>query len=105
MKFESTETLPKLFCTFTWESFKSKSKAFIYTAVLRQTDDNPSFVFIHFPTDIKLLEQYRRESLFTIDHNQKSKWTLRRSVLAEGDELARGHFESMIRAPQQERHS
>ncbi len=96
---EDTETITDLNLHIYMGEFQVEEQSIYYAAILRETEGNPSFVFLHFPTtDIKLLEQYRRGKL--IYNRSQSEIEVDASdedALAEGDELARGHFEAMLK--------
>lgn len=79
--------------------FQVEEQTIYYVAVLRETEGNPSFVFLHFPTtEMKLLEQYRRGKLiYSRSQSEIEVDASDEDALSEGDELARGHFESMLK--------
>jgi hypothetical protein len=96
---EDTETLPNINLHIYIGEFQVEEQTVYYVAVLRETDDNPSFVFLHFPTlELKLLEQYRRGKLiYSRSQSEIEVDASDEDALAEGDEMARGHFESMLK--------
>jgi len=96
---EDSETVPNINLHIYIGEFQVDEQPVYYLAVLRETEGNPSFVFLHFPTnDIKLIEQYRRGKLiYSRSQSEIEVDASDEDALAEGDELAKGHFESMLK--------
>lgn len=83
------------------KSFETAQQTFYYVAVvyINSEDNNPTFVFMHFPTkDINLLEAFRR---LEIVFHRKLEFIQFAAIdgdsLLEGDYLAIGLLESMLK--------
>lgn len=96
---EDTESVPNINLHIYIGEFQVEEQTVYYSAVLRETEGSPSFVFLHFPTtDMKLLEQYRRGKLiYTRSQSEIEVDASDEDALSEGDELARGHFDAMLK--------
>lgn len=69
-----------------------------HVAVVYMTDDVPSFVYLHFPTNsIDLVYKYQRGKIIydRVLHNAR-KGAIEGDALLEGDELSNGLFEAMM---------
>lgn len=70
---------------------------FFYVALVYQSQDNPTFIYLHFPTkNSELVETYRRGDLhFDQLMNDVELGCVEGDALSEGDELAVGLYEAM----------
>jgi len=95
---EDTETFPGLVLHQYIGEFVVEEQNIFYVAIVRQTKDAPSFVFLHFPTiETQLVEHYRRGRM-TYDKSQSELEieTSEGDALEEGDERAKVLFEAML---------
>lgn len=69
-----------------------------YVAVTYLTDDLPSFIYLHFPTnDMDLVERYRSgELVFSRALLDVPEGAIDGDALSEADEFAIGHYEAMM---------
>lgn len=70
-----------------------------HVAVCYLTEDSPSFVYLHFPSnDAELVELYRKEELVYDRASADIRdGALEGDALSEGDELAQGLYEAMLK--------
>lgn len=70
-----------------------------HVAIVYMADDLPSFVYLHFPTQIEtLVGQYRRGKKIFDRLDQKIPFgALEGDALHEGDEFARGLYQAMLK--------
>lgn len=76
-----------------------ESTGVTHVATCYVTDEIASFVYLHFPTkDDKLVEEYRRgELLFERGRRGAAEGAIEGDALFEGDELAMGLYQAMLR--------
>lgn len=76
-----------------------ENKHLFHVAVVYLTGDIPSFVYLHFPTtDLSLVERYQRGTLIFDRLLQNAPaGALEGDALLEGEELAVGLYESMLK--------
>jgi len=69
-----------------------------YVALAYATDDVPSFVFLHFPSnDLELVDRFRRGNLlFDRVIKEVEKGAVEGDALTEGDDLAVGLYRAML---------
>jgi hypothetical protein len=69
-----------------------------YAAVTYVSEDKPSFVFLHFPTnDLKVIEHYRSgQVVYDRVIKDVENGAIEGDALSEGDELAVGLYKSML---------
>lgn len=74
-------------------------KRIYYVAFCYIYDNEPSFIFLHFPTNSEeLLNELRQRSELLFDHETKDVYpgAIEGDALSEGDELAKGHYKAML---------
>lgn len=71
---------------------------FYYVAVTYLTEEIPSFIFLHFPTnDLDLVERYRAgELVYSRKQSEAPEGAVEGDALMEGDEFANGLYEAML---------
>ena len=100
---EDTETIPGKKLTIFLKEFESdessEDRGLFHVAVTYMTDGLPSFIYLHFPTrDLYLVEQYQRGELsFDRFISEAPLGALEGDALMEGDDLAQGLFEAMLK--------
>jgi len=96
---EDTETFSDITVHNFIGEFQVEEETIYYLAVVYLTGDTPSFVFLHFPTrDVKLVEIYRRGRLIFDRSQAEIEIDASESdALSEGDELAKGLYQAMMR--------
>lgn len=69
-----------------------------YVAITYLTDDIPSFIYLHFPSeDVDLIDRYRDGDLvFSKAYEDVPPGAILGDALSEGDELAIGLYEAML---------
>ena len=100
---EDTDTIPGQILTIYLKEFESEERAedrgLFHVAVTYVTDQLPSFIYLHFPTrDLNLVEAYQRGKL-SYDRfvAEAPIGSLEGDALMEGDSLAKGLYESMLK--------
>ena len=81
------------------EFFVSDDSSIFHVAVTYTAEDIPSFVYLHFPTrHLELVEKYQRGHI-TFDRilEEAPLGAIEGDALLEGDELALGLYESMLK--------
>jgi len=78
--------------------YTSKNESVYYVALAYVTDEVPSFVFLHFPSnDLSLVDRFRRGTLI---HDRVMKeveaGAVEGDALSEGDDLAVGLYKAML---------
>ncbi|MCB0392178.1 MAG: peptidase [Bdellovibrionales bacterium] len=86
------------------EFFESESESIFHIAVTYTADDVPSFVYLHFPTKyIELVEKYQRgQIVYDRLLEEAPLGAIEGDALLEGDELAIGLYESMLKVRSEE---
>lgn len=77
---------------------EDRAEALYHIAICYVTEDMPSFVYLHFPTnDLELVKSYRRgEHIFDRSMRDVPLGALDGDALNEGDELAYGLYDAML---------
>lgn len=76
-----------------------EKKSIYYVAFCYLVEDDPSFIFLHFPTTSnELLNELRQRSVLLFDSQTKDVYpgAIEGDSLTEGDELAKGHYKAML---------
>ena len=78
--------------------YEEEGRRFIYVVTAYLTNDLPTFVYLHFPTqDIDVLDKYCvGDLIFDQDFEQVEFATLEGDALGEGDMLSVGLFQAML---------
>lgn len=94
-----TETLPKTELAIYIRKFSSDLH---HVAVVYLTDEMPSFVYLHFPTNSEILVgEYRRgEKIFDRKMEGGVQGAVEGDALFEGDEFATGLYQAMMKLRQ-----
>lgn len=74
-------------------------KSLYHVAFCYSYDEEPSFIFLHFPTTSEeLLNELRQRSMLLFDGQTKDVYpgAVDGDSLSEGDELAKGHYKAML---------
>lgn len=84
---------------FDWEGAKSEQDVLYYIALCYLTDEMPSFIYLHFPSrDLDLVEKFREGELqYSKAMEDIPPGAVEGDALFEGDDLAHGLYESMIK--------
>jgi hypothetical protein len=92
---EDTTSLEGKVC---FEYIKKITNELFHVAVCYLTDETPSFVYLHFPTnDLELLEKYRRgECVFSPESRDVAMGAIEGDSLFENDPLAVGLYSAMM---------
>lgn len=76
-----------------------EEKSLHHIAFCYLVEDEPSFIFLHFPTtSSELLNELRQRSQLLFDSQTKDVYpgAIDGDSLSEGDELAKGHYKAML---------